>query len=192
MPSRRAAGFAPCRRLYRVLGRRSGGHGGVLWPRTQKSCIALMIIHHQDPDQPSHLQEILQSYTEMPVVMVEEGGLKALPNTVYLKPPDYDCSILQGSLILLEPVNASGTRMAIDIFFWHLVEDQDGKAVGIILSGMGSDGTLDIRALKEHMAMAQDPPTARFSSMPQSAIAAGRMDYIALPNLRKRTEEAVK
>jgi chemotaxis protein methyltransferase CheR/two-component system CheB/CheR fusion protein len=155
-----------------------------------------MIIHHQDPDHPSLLQEILQSYTEMPVVMVEEGGLKALPNTVYPKPPDYDCSILQGSLILLEPVNASGTRMAIDIFFWHLVEDQDGKAVGIILSGMGSDGTLDIRALKEHMgmgmAMAQDPPTARFSSMPQSAIAASRMDYIALPNLRKRAEEAVK
>jgi chemotaxis response regulator CheB len=86
-----------------------------------------MIIHHQDPDQPSLLQEILQSYTEMPVVMVEEGGLKALPNTVYLKPPDYDCSILQGSLILLEPVNASGTRMAIDIFFWHLVEVSGGQ-----------------------------------------------------------------
>jgi two-component system CheB/CheR fusion protein len=74
--------------------------------------------------------------------------------------------------------------MSIDIFFRHLAEDQDGKAVGIILSGMGSDGTLGIRALKEHagMAMAQEPTSAMFGDMPRSAIATGLVDFVALPD----------
>ncbi len=107
--------------------------------------------------------------------------MEARQNTVYTKPSDFDLAILQGRLILLKPVRPGAAETTIDIFFRHLAEDQDGKAVGIILSGMGNDGTLGIRALKEHtgMAMAQEPSTARFGSMPQSAIATGLVDYIA-------------
>ncbi len=119
-----------------------------------KTGMAFVVIQHQDPEQTSLLQEILQRYTDMPVVTIDEG-LKARPNTVYIKPPDRDLSILQGSFTLLRPApKETGAKMAIDIFFRHLAEDQDGKAVGIILSGMGSDGTLGIRALKEHAGMA--------------------------------------
>ena len=98
------------------------------------------------------------------------------------KPSDSDLAVLQGTLTLLRPTR-SGVNTTIDIFFRHLAEDQDGKAAGIVLSGMGSDGTLGIRALKEHMgiAMAQEPSTAKFGSMPQSAIATGLIDHIASP-----------
>jgi len=146
------------------------------------SGMAFVVISHQDPNQTSLLPEILQKYTEMPVVQVVEGGVDARQNTVYIKPSDSDLAVLQGTLTLLRPVR-SGVNTTIDIFFRHLAEDQDGKAVGIVLSGMGSDGTLGIRALKEHMgiAMAQEPSTAKFGSMPQSAIATGLIDHIAPP-----------
>ena len=145
--------------------------------------MAFVVIQHQDPEQTSLLPEILQRYTEMRVTTIN-GGIKARPNTVYIKPPDYDLSILQGSFTLLRPApKESGAKMSIDIFFRHLADDRDGKGVGIILSGMGSDGTLGIRALKEHagMAMAQEPSSAKFEGMPQSAIGTGLVDYIASP-----------
>ncbi len=147
------------------------------------SGMAFVVIQHQDPEQASLLQEILQRYTEMPVVTIGEG-VKALSNTVYIKPPEYDLSILQGSFTLLRPApKESGSKLSVDIFFRHLADDQDGKAVGIILSGMGSDGTLGIRAIKERagMAMVQEPSSAKFDSMPQSAIATGLVDFIASP-----------
>ncbi len=145
------------------------------------SRMAFVIISHQDPAQTSLLPEILQRYTEMQVVEVEEDGVQARQNTVYTKPSGSDLTILHGRLIPLRPARVSGTKTTIDIFFRNLAEDQDGKAVGIVLSGMGNDGTLGIRALKEYMgvAMAQEPSTAKFGSMPQSAIATGIVDYIA-------------
>jgi hypothetical protein len=148
-----------------------------------KSGMAFAIVQHQDPDQPSLLPEILQRYTQMPVLEVEENGMQARPDTVYIKPPGADLSILKGTLILLKPTTTFGAKTSIDTFFRHLAEDQDGKAVGIILSGMGSDGTLGIRALKENtgMVMAQDPASSKFGAMPESAIATGLVDYIASP-----------
>ena len=145
------------------------------------SRMAFVVVSHQDPSQTSLLPEILQRYTEMPVVEVGEDGVQARQNTVYTKPSDFDLAILRGRLILLKPARSSATETTIDLFFRHLAEDQDGKAVGIILSGMGNDGTLGIRALKEYtgMAMAQETSTAKFGSMPQSAIATGLVDYIA-------------
>lgn len=148
-----------------------------------KSGMAFVVIQHQDPEQPSLLPEILQRYTEMQVMAVGDG-VKAMPNTVYIKPPDYDISIIQGKFTLTRPSRTDGrSKMTIDVFFRQLAEDQDGKAVGIILSGMGSDGTLGIRALKEHsgITMAQEPSSATFRDMPQSAIATGFVDYVAMP-----------
>jgi len=119
----------------------------------------------------------------MSVVPIEQDGLKALPNTVYVKPPDFDLSIFHGNFALLQPSTKVGGRMSIDLFFRHLADDQDGKAVGIILSGMGSDGTLGIRTLKEHagMVMVQKPASSAFDSMPQSGISTGFVDYIGPP-----------
>ncbi|HUS75897.1 MAG TPA: chemotaxis protein CheB [Methanothrix sp.] len=145
--------------------------------------MAFAVVQHQDPDQPSLLPEILQRYTQMPVVEVEENGMQARPDTVYIKPPGADLSILNGTFILLKPTTTFGAKTSIDTFFRHLAEDQDGKAVGIILSGMGSDGTLGVRALKEHtgIVMAQEPASSKFAAMPESAIATGLIDYIASP-----------
>ena len=127
-----------------------------------RSGMAFVVVQHQDPDQPSLLPEILQRYTQMPVVEVEENGMQARPDTVYIKPPGTDLSLLKGTFILLKPTTTFGAKTSIDTFFRHLAEDQDGKAVGIILSGMGSDGTLGIRALKERtgMVMAQEPASS--------------------------------
>jgi two-component system CheB/CheR fusion protein len=145
------------------------------------SKMAFVVVSHQDPAQTSLLPEILQRYTEMSVVEVGEDGVEVRQNTVYTKPSDFDIAILRGRLILLKPARSGATETTIDLFFRHLADDQDGKAVGIILSGMGNDGTLGIRALKEYtgMAMAQETSTAKFGSMPQSAIATGLVDYIA-------------
>jgi two-component system CheB/CheR fusion protein len=147
------------------------------------SGMAFIVIQHQDPEQPSLLPEILQRYTEMPVTEIAKTGTDARQNTVYIKPPDFDLSIIRGRLTLLEPRKTAGLKMPIDIFFRQLAEDQDGKAVGIVLSGMGSDGTLGIRALKERpgMVMAQEPSSAMYASMPESAIATGLVDFIAPP-----------
>ena len=103
------------------------------------SRMAFVVIQHQDPDQTSLLPEILQRYTDMPVVQIGEGGVKARPNTVYAKPSNSDLAIVHGSFVLLKPVSGAG---AIDIFFRHLAEDQDGRAAasagrsipGIVLS----------------------------------------------------------
>jgi two-component system CheB/CheR fusion protein len=153
------------------------------WNMPAKNGMSFVVIQHQDPAQPSLLPEILQRFTKMPVEAIEEDGLKASPNTVYVKPPDYDLSILQGHFVLLKPSAKLGSRMGIDFFFRHLADDQYGKAVGVILSGMGSDGTLGIRAIKEHtgMVMAEEPSSAGFDAMPQNAIATGLVDYIATP-----------
>jgi two-component system CheB/CheR fusion protein len=145
--------------------------------------MAFVVIQHQDPAQPSLLPEILQRFTKMQVVSIDKDGLKAQPNTVYVKPPEYDLSILNGVFAIFEPSTKIGGRMSIDLFFRHLAEDQDGKAIGLILSGMGSDGTLGVRALKEHtgMVMAQEPSSAAFDSMPQNVISTGLVDYVATP-----------
>ncbi len=144
--------------------------------------IAFVLITHMDPAQKGQLPEILRRFTRMPVLETEDG-MKIEANTVYVKPAQYDLTIFHGIIGHLEPVRTGGLRMPIDSFFQHLAEDQDGRAIGIVLSGTGSDGTLGIRAIKERagMVMAEDPSSARFSGMPWSAITSGFVDYSAQP-----------
>ncbi len=107
--------------------------------------------------------------------------MQVQPNCVYVIPPNADLAILHGKLQVLEPVAPRGLRTPIDFFFRHLAADQKDKAIGIILSGMGSDGTLGVRAIKEQlgMAMVQDPASAKYDGMPRSAIGTGMVDYVA-------------
>jgi chemotaxis response regulator CheB len=108
-------------------------------------------------------------------------GMKVQPNHIYVIPPNRDMAILHGALQLLEPGMPRGLRMPIDFFFRHLAEDQKEKSIGIIFSGMGTDGSLGLKAIKEKlgMAMVQDVSSSRYDGMPSSAISTGLADYIA-------------
>ena len=103
------------------------------------------------------------------------------PNTVYVIPPNRDMSILHGVLHLFEPTAARGLRLPIDFFFCSLAEDRRERSIGIILSGMGSDGTIGLKAIKEKggTCFVQEPTSAKFDSMPRSAIRAGLADITA-------------
>ncbi len=116
----------------------------------------------------------------MRIVQVKDR-LKVEPNTVYVIPPNKDMSILHGVLHLLAPVAPRGLRLPIDFFFRSLADDQQERSVGVILSGMGSDGTLGLRAIKEKAGavFVQAPASAKFDGMPRSAIDAGLADVVA-------------
>lgn len=142
--------------------------------------MAFVLVTHMDPNQKGMLPELIQRVTAMPVTWAEDG-MAVAPNTIYVKPANADLAILHGTLNLLEPVATRMSRTPIDLFFRYLAEDQDGRAVGIVLSGMGHDGTQGVRAIKEKLGtvLVQDPTSAPYSSMPENAIATGLADYVA-------------
>jgi chemotaxis methyl-accepting protein methylase/PAS domain-containing protein len=142
--------------------------------------LAFVVVSHLDPTQKGMMPELLQRFTKMKVKQVEDG-LKVSPNCVYVIPPNKDLSILHGTLHLLEPTASRGLRLPIDFFFKHLADDQKERSVAIILSGMGSDGTLGVSAIKEKlgMVMVQDIRSAKADGMPRSAISTGLVDYVA-------------
>jgi len=144
------------------------------------SGMAFVVIQHLDPDHKGLLPELLQRVTPLPVTQAR-NRLKVKPDAVYVIPPNRDLSILRGTLYLLEPVLPRGLRLPIDFFFRTLADDRREQAVGVILSGMGSDGTLGLRAIKEQggLVLAQDPADARFDGMPRSAINSGLVDIVA-------------
>lgn len=144
------------------------------------SGLAYVVIQHLDPTYKGMLPELLQRSTPMAVFQVTDR-IKIEPNCVYVIPPNKDMSILHGLLHLLEPAARRGMRLPIDFFFRSLAEDQRETAIGVVLSGMGSDGTLGLRAIKEKagLTLVQDPANAKFDSMPRSAIDAGVVDIIA-------------
>ncbi|MBA6225239.1 PAS domain-containing protein [Colwellia sp. MB02u-18] len=144
------------------------------------SHMAFVVIQHLDPSHKGIMAELLQRTTQM-IVKEASNHMKVERNCVYVIPPNKDLSILHGSLFLFEPVLNSGLRLPIDFFFRSLASDQREHAVAVILSGMGSDGTLGLHAIKQNagLSLAQSPECAKFSSMPQSAINAELIDIIA-------------
>lgn len=144
------------------------------------SGMAFVVIQHLDPTHVGIMPELLQRITKMKVLQATDR-LKVKPNCVYVIPPNKSLSILNGSLYLLDPVEMRGLRLPVDIFFRSLADDMQEKSVGIILSGMGSDGSLGIKAIKEKngLVLVQDPATAKFSGMPGSATQAVIADMIA-------------
>jgi len=142
--------------------------------------MAFAVVQHLDPTQKGMLTELLQRTTTMKVIQVKDRT-RVRPNCVYVIPPNKDMSLLHGTLHLLPPSAPRGMRLPIDFFFRSLAEDQHERSVGIVLSGMGSDGTLGLRAIKEKagVTLVQDPATAKYDSMPRSAVAAGLGDLVA-------------
>jgi two-component system CheB/CheR fusion protein len=144
------------------------------------SGMAFAVVQHLDPIHKGMLPELLQRTTAMKVVQVTDRT-RVRPNCVYVIPPNSDMSLFHGMLHLLAPAVPRGLRLPIDFFFRSLAEDQHERSIGVILSGMGSDGTLGLRAIKEKagVALVQDPATAKFDAMPRSAIEAGLADFVA-------------
>ncbi len=142
--------------------------------------MAFVIVQHLDPTHKGFMPELLQRITKMEVFQVRDR-MRVKPNCVYVIPPNTDMSILHGVLHLFEPAAARGLRLPIDFFLRSLAEDRQERSIGVILSGMGSDGTMGLRAIKEKagLVLVQEPASAKFDSMPRSAIAAGLADQVA-------------
>ncbi len=140
--------------------------------------MAFVLVQHLAPDHESILTDLIRRYTRMEVFEVEDG-MVVQPNCAYIIPPGRDMAFLNGTLQLLEPSAPRGLRLPIDFFFRSLAQDQRERAIGIVLSGTGSDGTLGVRAIKGEggMVMAQNPESTEYDGMPRSAIATGLVDY---------------
>ena len=140
--------------------------------------MAFVLVQHLAPDHKSLLTELIRRYTRMQVFEVEDGVV-VQPNCAYIIPPNCDMAFLNGALQLLEPTAPRGQRLPIDFFFRSLAQDQHDRAIGIVLSGTGSDGALGVRAIKGEggMVMAQNPESTEYDGMPRSALATGLVDY---------------
>lgn len=143
------------------------------------SGMAFVLVQHLDPSHPSLLTEILQRTTTMPVVEAQDQ-IPVKPNGVYVIPPNRDMAIFHGKLQLSIPNEPRGQRMPIDAFLRSLAEDQQDNAIGIILSGTGTDGTLGLRAIlgAGGITLVQEPASAKYDGMPTSAIQAGYASHI--------------
>ena len=144
------------------------------------SGMAFVIVQHLDPTHKGIMPELLQRATGMKVIQVKDRT-KVQPDCVYVIPPNKDMSILHGVLHLLEPAAPRGLRLPIDFFLRSLAQDQQERSIAVILSGMGSDGTLGLRAIKDNagVVLVQEPATAKFDGMPRSAVDAGLADIVA-------------
>ncbi|NJD52507.1 MAG: PAS domain-containing protein [Candidatus Methanoperedens sp.] len=144
--------------------------------------IAFIIVMHFDPKAKSVMPDILKRYTKMEVFQVEDG-MKVRQNCVYIIPPNKDMAILHGILHLYEPIVHRGVRHPIDFFFRSLADDQKEKAICIILSGTGTEGTLGLKAIKGEggMVIVQNIESALYDGMPRSAIATELVDFILPP-----------
>jgi two-component system, chemotaxis family, CheB/CheR fusion protein len=151
-------------------------------PADTESGMAFAVVQHLASDHKSILSELISHYTRRSVYEVEDG-MPIRPNCVYIIPPNWNMGILNGTLQLIEPSPPGRLRLPIDFFFRSLAHDQGERAICIVLSGTGSDGTLGIRAVKGEggMIMAQDPESAGHDGMPRSAIATGLVDYVLEP-----------
>jgi len=144
------------------------------------SGMAFVLIQHLDPTHKGIMPQLLQRDTAMKVVQVRDRTL-VQPNCVYVIPPNKDMCLKHGVLYLLVPSERRGRRLPIDFFLRSLALDQRERSIGVILSGMGSDGTLGLRAIKEAagLVLVQEPTSAKFDGMPRSAIDAGLADIVA-------------
>lgn len=140
--------------------------------------MAFIVVQHLSPDFKSLMDELLARYTKMPVVIAKEG-MQVEANHIYLIPPRKNLTIFHGKLMLEDQGERHHLRLPIDLFFKSLALDQDKRAIGIILSGTGSDGSQGIRAIKaaNGMVMVQDEHSAKFDGMPNSAWATGVCDF---------------
>src|SRR5690242_19175943 len=143
------------------------------------SGLSFVVIQHLSPTRESYMAEILRKHTKMQVVEAK-NNLTVEPNSVYTIPPNQFLKIEQGRLCLTDPQKSDGIRMPIDFFFRSLAESQRERAICLLLSGSGSDGTLGLREVRAAggLTIVQKPETAQFDTMLRSAIATGMVDFV--------------
>ncbi len=146
------------------------------------SGLAFVVVQHLSPSHASALPELLRGIARVPVLEVRDGT-PVVPDHVYVIPPDRDLALRRGRLHLIESSVPRGLRLPIDAFLRSLAEDRQAQSIGVVLSGMGSDGLAGLSAIKAAggLALVQDPTTAQADSMPSSAIQAGVADIVAAP-----------
>jgi two-component system CheB/CheR fusion protein len=146
------------------------------------SGLAYVVVQHLDPTHKAFLSELLQRATAMPVLEASEG-LRIQADHVYVIPPNVELTVSKGTLHLSGPSQRRGMRLPIDVLFSSLARELGDRAIGAILSGMGSDGSLGLQAIKAQggLSVVQLPESAQFDSMPRSAIRAGCADIVAVP-----------
>ncbi|ACO45082.1 CheR family methyltransferase [Deinococcus deserti] len=142
----------------------------------QGSGMAFVVVPHLDPQSGSLMPELLARCTSLPVVEITDG-LEAAAEHVYVAPPGHTVTLLRGALQLTPDPQP---HLPIDTFFASLAADQGERAVAVVLSGMGIDGSRGVQAIKQNLGLVyvQDPATAQYASMPQSAVATGTADQV--------------
>ena len=144
--------------------------------------MAFVLVQHLDPKHHSILTELLARKTAMPVTEVSEG-IAVEPNHVYVIPPNALMSICGQTLHLTPREESRGMHMSVDHFMRALAEQKGNRAIGVILSGSGTDGTLGMSEIQAHggVTLAQDEASAKYDGMPRSAVVAGYVDYVLSP-----------
>jgi len=145
--------------------------------------MAFVVVQHLSPDHSSVLVDIVQRYTRMQVSEVEDG-MKVQPNCTYIIPPNRHLSLSAGRLRLHKHNDDHRPRLTIDHFFQSLAQAQGERAICIVMSGTGSDGTLGLREIKGAggLTIVQAPDSTEYDGMPRSAIATGLADYVLAPS----------
>ena len=144
--------------------------------------VSYIIVQHLSPDFKSRMAELLSRHSKLVVNEVEDG-MTVKTNEVYIIPNDKFMTIKKGKLFLTNKGKKNGPNLTINRFFSSLAADSGRKAIGIILSGLGYDGTEGIKAIRNAggMVIARNPENSEFNSMPSSAIATGLVDYVVEP-----------
>jgi two-component system CheB/CheR fusion protein len=142
----------------------------------------MAFVQHLSQTYKSHLSELIGQHTKMEVSWISDGT-QVKPNCVYVIPPNKDLRIHRGILKLIKPTELHSNRKQIDSFFHSLAEDQKEMAIGIILSGTGTDGTLGLKDIKigGGAAFVQEPKSTQFDGMSSSAIDSKMADYVLTP-----------
>lgn len=184
---RKNSAIAPEERIFPVVGVGASAGGLEAFSRLLRRLpadtgMAFVLVQHLDPKHASLLSELLSHATSMPVTEVSDG-VRIDPNHVYVMPPNHSLAMLHGVLHLLPRVDEHGRKLPIDDFLHTLAEDRQNNAIGVILSGTASDGTLGLQSIKAAggVTFAQSGDSAEYDGMPRSAIAAGHVDFVLPP-----------
>ena len=146
------------------------------------SGLTFVIVQHLSPDFKSLMDELLARHTKLPIYRVEDG-MAIQPNAIYLIPRKKNMVLSFGKLMLTDQDQKPGPNLPIDIFFQSLAQDMGDRAIGVVLSGTGSDGSRGLKEIHEAggLVIVQDPDTSAFDGMPKAALATGLADLVLPP-----------
>lgn len=145
--------------------------------------MSFVVIQHLSPDHESALPTLLSRSSSVVSVVAATDGTLLQANHVYVIPPNANLGILDGRMQVISPPALPHPRLPIDFFFRSLAADQGARAIGVVLSGTGSDGTLGLKSIREAggLTFAQDPASARYDGMPRAALDSGWVDFSGTP-----------